>query len=90
MKGEAWQGLIQKRIAQHFRQFHTHRDEGVGRRSFLRSTAGAAGLAFASGLVAPHWASGNLRLYNRSRFPEVRRLWAFLCTTIRCRARRCR
>jgi hypothetical protein len=58
MKGEAWQGLIQKRIAQHFRQFHTHRDEGVGRRSFLRSTAGAAGLAFASGLVAPHWASG--------------------------------
>ena len=52
MKGEAWQGLIQKRIAQHFRQFHTHRDEGVGRRSFLRSTAGAAGLAFTSGLVA--------------------------------------
>jgi hypothetical protein len=42
-----WQGLIQKRVAQHFRQFHS---EGVGRRSFLQRTAGAAGLALTSGL----------------------------------------
>jgi hypothetical protein len=37
MKGEAWQGLIQKRIRQHFRQFHTDRYEGVERRSFFEA-----------------------------------------------------
>ncbi len=50
MKDHAWQGLIQKRIAQHFRQFHA---EGVGRRNFLRTTAGAAGLALSSGVWTP-------------------------------------
>ena len=46
-----WQGLIEKRIARHFRQFH--KNEGVGRRSFLQRTAGAAGLALTSGLWTP-------------------------------------
>lgn len=50
MNGQPWHGLIQKRIAQHFRRFHSDRMEGVRRRSFLQSTAGAAGLALTSGL----------------------------------------
>jgi len=53
-----WQGLIEKRIARHFRQFH--RAEGVGRRSFLQRTAGAAGLALASGLWTPQPAKGQI------------------------------
>ena len=53
-----WQGLIEKRIARHFRQFH--RDEGVGRRSFLQRTAGAAGLALASGLWTPQPVKGQI------------------------------
>ena len=53
MNDYAWQRLIQRRVAQHFRQFHTLRDEGIGRRGFLRSTAGMAGLAFTSSLVTP-------------------------------------
>lgn len=47
MKQQAWQGLIQKRINRHFREFHP---EGVGRRRFLQSTAG---VALASGLWTP-------------------------------------
>ena len=47
-KNPPWQGLIEKRTARHFRQFHS--DEGLGRRSFLQRTAGAAGLALTSGL----------------------------------------
>ena len=50
MNDQAWQGLIRKRIAQHFRQFHP---EGVGRRNFLRTAAGAAGLALSSGVWTP-------------------------------------
>ena len=46
-----WRRLIQKRAAQHYRQFHA--TEGVGRRGFLRRTAGAAGLALTSGLWVP-------------------------------------
>jgi len=46
-----WQGLIEKRIVRHFQQFH--RGEGIGRRSFLQRTAGAAGLALTSGLWTP-------------------------------------
>ena len=58
MKGNAWQGLIQKRIAQHFQRFHPNTMDGVGRRSFLQRTAGAAGLALTSGLWTPQWANG--------------------------------
>jgi len=58
MKGKAWQGLIQRRIAQHFQRFHMHSAEDVGRRSFLRSTAGAASLALTSGLWMPQLANG--------------------------------
>jgi hypothetical protein len=50
-KNPPWRGLIEKRIARHFRQFHSA--EGFGRRSFLRRTAGAAGLALTSGLWMP-------------------------------------
>ena len=56
MKEHPWQGLIQKRIALHFRQFHTQGDRGVGRRNFL-SAAGVAGLGLGSGLWTPHRAS---------------------------------
>src|SRR5262249_25832935 len=42
-KDPLWQRLIKKKTAQHFRQFHSN--EGLGRRSFLQRTAGAAGLA---------------------------------------------
>ena len=49
-----WQGLIEKRIGRHFRQFHGV--EGVGRRRFLQHAAGAAGLALASGLWTPELA----------------------------------
>jgi hypothetical protein len=51
-----WQGLIEKRIARHFRQFH--KEEGVRRRSFLQRTAGAAGLALTSGLWMPQLGKG--------------------------------
>ena len=57
MYGQAWQGLIQKRIAQHFWRFHPHSSEGVRRRSFLQSTVGAAGLALTSGLWTPQRAN---------------------------------
>src|ERR1700752_3871158 len=52
--GEKWQGLIQKRIAQHFQRFHTYGNAGVGRRSFLQSTAG---LALTAGLWTPRLAN---------------------------------
>jgi hypothetical protein len=45
------QGLIQKQVARHFRQFHN--GECVPRRGFLQRTAGAAGLALTSGLWMP-------------------------------------
>jgi hypothetical protein len=58
MQGQAWQRLIQKRIAQHVRRFHTQGADGVGRRSFLQNTAGAAGLALTSGLWTAPRANG--------------------------------
>jgi hypothetical protein len=58
MKGEAWQGLVHRRIAQHFQRFHAYGAAGVGRRGFLQSTAGAAGLALTSGLWTPQLANG--------------------------------
>ena len=57
MIGQAWQGLIQKRIAQHFRRFHPYSAEYMRRRSFLQSTVGAAGLALTSGLWKPQSAN---------------------------------
>ena len=48
-----WQGLIEKRVARHFRQFHNAGAGSVGRRSFLQRTVGAAGLAFTSGIWTP-------------------------------------
>src|SRR5215470_106707 len=48
-RGSALSWSIEKRIGRHLRQFH--RDEAVGRRSFLQRTAGAAGLSLASGAV---------------------------------------
>jgi hypothetical protein len=56
MEGHAWQGLIQKRIAQHFQRFHS--TDALRRRSFLRSTMSAAGLALTSGLWTPQQANG--------------------------------
>lgn len=50
MNEQPWDGLIQKRIAQHFRRFHSDGMDGLRRRSFLQSTVGAAGLALTSGL----------------------------------------
>ena len=58
MNKQPWQGLIQKRIAQHFRRSHPYSTEYVRRRSFLQSTVGAAGLALSSGLWAPQRANG--------------------------------
>jgi hypothetical protein len=58
MYGQAWQGLIQKRIAQHFRRFHSPSSEGMRRRSFLQNTVGGAGLALTSGLWRPQRANG--------------------------------
>jgi hypothetical protein len=56
MKDRIWDGLIRKRIAQHFRQFHTQGARGVGRREFFNS-AGVAGLALGSGLWVPNRAN---------------------------------
>lgn len=51
MKKESlWQQHIQRRVTQHFRQFHTDSLEDVGRRTFLRHSAAAAGLAWSSSL----------------------------------------
>jgi len=57
MKGKT-QGLIRKEIAQHFRRFHRYSGDGVRRRTFLQSTASAAGLALTSGLWTPQRANG--------------------------------
>ncbi len=48
MKGQAWQGLIQQKIAQHYQRFHSA--DALRRRSFLRSAMSAAGLALTSGV----------------------------------------
>ena len=52
-----WQGLIEKRVARHFQQFHNI-GECVGRRRFLQRTAGAVGLALSSGLWMPQKGNG--------------------------------
>ena len=63
-KDPPWQRLIEKKTAQHFRQFHS--DEGLGRRSFLQRTAGAAGLALTSGL----WMTQLGRAQDNSALPK--------------------
>jgi hypothetical protein len=55
MKGQAFQGLIQKRMAQHFQSFHSR--DALRRRSFLQNMS-AAGLALTSGLWSPQGANG--------------------------------
>ncbi len=46
-----WQKLVERRITQHFQQFHTgDRPNGASRRNFLQQAAGAAGLALTSEL----------------------------------------
>ena len=61
-----WQELIEKRMARHFRRFHG--GEGIGRRSFLQRTAGAAGLALTSGLWIPQL--GNAQAHDDPASPK--------------------
>jgi hypothetical protein len=45
---QQWQQLAQRRVAEHFRQFHNKNIEPVGRRAFLKHTAGAASLVLST------------------------------------------
>jgi len=60
MKTTVWQGLIQKRLARHFRVCPRHSAEDLGRRGFLQRAAGAAGLALSSGLCIPRLAHSQI------------------------------
>jgi hypothetical protein len=55
-----WQRLIHRRVVDHFRQFHNGGVESMGRRSFLKHTAGVAGLALGSALYMPQLAEGQV------------------------------
>lgn len=49
-KDPFWQRLIQRRAIEHFRRFHANNVKGMGRRAFLRHTAGAGSLALSASL----------------------------------------